>query len=324
MSPIKKVQYLSDSYLSPLMQTDQLPRPVDWSGEFAIQNPMEVEIGFGMGEVLLSNSFENPERNYVGIEQHWERIFKTLKLLDRSELKRPNVRILDVDARLAFLWFFQQKTISRVYCLFPCPWPKKSHIKHRLFSADFLCLLNSRLVDNGEIYIVTDHEKYFRWILEEADNRFFDIKSRSIKPQFATKFEKKWHAQGQDTFFELTLTKKTHKEIPVDREEDMKSYRIKDFFIEAFTFPPYTEDVSVICKDVFFDEKKQHALVYLIVTEQHLTQHIRVSIVKKHDFWRVHRTDGQTFFPTPGIVRAIELVYQAALETVGDNKGAVD
>ena len=113
-----------------------MKRPADWSGHFASAQPVDVEIGFGNGDFLVRTAQTQPQRNFVGIEQQWERVYKTLKKVNRSEI--DNVRVLLVDAWVALERLFLPRSIERIYCLFPCPWPKKEHAKHRLFSQSFL------------------------------------------------------------------------------------------------------------------------------------------------------------------------------------------
>ena len=99
------------------------------------------------------------------------------------------------------------KTIARVHCLYPPPWPKKSDAKHRLFTADFLKLVNSRLVDGGVLKIVTDHHPYIDWIQENIQDTGFSVEFKNIQANYGTKFEKKWVEGGQSEFYELLLTK---------------------------------------------------------------------------------------------------------------------
>ena len=75
-----------------------------------------------------------------------------------------NIRIMRLDATVVLEKFFQEKSIDHMYCLFPCPWPKKKHTKYRLFSNSSLRLINSRLKSNAELIIVTDFFPYSKWI----------------------------------------------------------------------------------------------------------------------------------------------------------------
>ena len=83
--------------------------------------------------------------------------------------KLENVRLLKIDARVAFERLFLPQTIDHIHCLFPCPWPKKGHVKHRLFSNVFLKLINSRLKQKGQVKIVTDFCLTGEWVRGEIE-----------------------------------------------------------------------------------------------------------------------------------------------------------
>lgn len=307
-------------YLRPLCDSYNQPYPIQWNSVFKKNGPLVVEIGFGLGEVLFKRAKENPDILFIGIEEIWERIYKALQTIGRynDEPHRQsieNIKILKVDARQAFQYLFAVQSIDSIYALFPCPWPKKGHVKHRLFSHDFLKLLNSRLKIGGDIQIVTDHRPFFDWVLEEMKETGFDLSTDILKPQFNTKFERKWQAEGQQEFLEIKMVKTIHHDIICQEGVEMKSFIVQDFQPEKFRFENKTGEISVIFKDFIYDSSKQAAVVMVLVAEDELNQYLRVVISKTDIGWRVMRADGQNFFPTPGIAEAIRLVYEAARQT---------
>lgn len=311
-----------DCSLAPVVLYDQIKRPVDWREQFGREAPLEVEIGFGMGEFLIRMAKVNPHCDYVGIEQIWERIHKTLSGITKEQ-KAPgqkdflrNIRILKVDARVALEHLFAEETIDQVYCLFPCPWPKKGHIKHRLFSSDFLRTVNSRLKKDGAVKIITDFRPFAQWILGEVPGTGFEIQQRTVGPQHGTKFERKWCGEGQKDFFELNLIKREHLKGCVKEDTAVRSYTVDHFDPRAFRFKDEKGAISVILKDMIFDGGQNRAMLHLVVAEQSLTQHFWVAVIKREKFWRICKAEGQSFLPTPGIARALELVHEAAQCTV--------
>lgn len=307
---------LSECSLSPLIDFYSIDRPVRWNKIFGREAPIQVEIGFGMGEVLLRKAQENPGIDFIGIEYNWERIYKTVKAIDRAnrpKQKVQNIRILRLNAWVAFERLFQERSIQHVYCLFPCPWPKKSHAKHRLFSRDFLQVLNSRLMDAGTVQIVTDHFPYVDWIKEQNDPVCFFLEEEGVKPGFGTKFERKWLEEGQEEFFELNLLKNEHIRCTVKEDVEVNSYKLKNFDPDRFEFEDIKEEeIAVVLKDRIYDRDKQQLLLRVIVSEQHLMQNFWAIIRKNNDFWRLCKMEGQHFLPTPGINKALEFIYQSA------------
>lgn len=303
--------------LQPLIPHYERQRPLDWAHEFSLSQALNVEIGFGVGEFLIRSALESAQQNFIGIEENWERTFKTLKIIDEQKKSQPgdleNVRLLHMDAVVAFERLFREKTIDIIYSLFPCPWPKKGHVKNRLFSQKFLCLFNSRLKDSGRLKIVTDFKPYFDWILEEIEGTGFKAAVQTAPAKYDTKFERKWMKAGQHEFYEIELHKINHIAYPTKEDVEVKSYRLKDFNPEEFTFDKQTGAVSVIGKDIIYDAKRQIMMIETIVAEENLTQHFRIQIAKEDGMWWVKKALGQQFFPTPGIVHALEVIHKAAL-----------
>ena len=169
---------------------------------------IEVEIGFGSGEYLLRRASEYPDRLFIGIEKKSGLITDVAKKVAIHNL--DNIRLLDSCARNAFTCLFPACSISRAYSLFPDPWQKKRHIKHRLFSTQYLCLLNNRLISGGEALIVTDNKDYCNWVLKQLPGTGFEVENSTIPPQFDTRFERKWMIQDLSTFFRILLKKTEH------------------------------------------------------------------------------------------------------------------
>lgn len=302
--------------LKPIVLPYALKNPIDWEEQFHRQEPIDVEIGFGMGEVLMRMAQQSPGRNFIGIEQHWERIYKTLKAITRCQFTdkgvMSNIRILKIDARVFFEHLLAPKSIDTVCCLFPCPWPKKGHVKYRLFANIFLKLVNNRLKKGGVLTVVTDFYPYREWILGQIKHAGFQIESRTVQSQYDTKFERKWREEGQKEFFELKFLKKKHIAVPLKKDVVLKNYTLSDFNAGQFQLNDEKGDISVIFKDMLFDKDKQKVMIRALVAEEYLTQHFWVTIMKGKKGWRVGRAEGQNFLPTPGIARALALVYEAA------------
>jgi len=95
----------------------------------------------------------------------------------------------------------------------------------------------------------------------------------------------------------------------------VRAYKLKNFDPKKFRFNDYKEATAIIFKDMLFDEKRLTAMIHLIVSEEHLIQHFWVTITHQKEAWIVAKAEGQNFFPTPGIAKAIELVFQSAQAT---------
>lgn len=298
-----------------LLHPYQMERPGNWEKQFGRLAALEVEIGSGLGEFMIRRAKESPALNFLGIENNWERVSKSLRELLRREIK--SVRILPADARLVFQRFLLPLSIQTIHCLFPCPWPKQSHTKHRLFTRDFLCLLNSRLVPDGQLRIVTDHDPYVEWIRSQIPIEFFRPEQKIIPPQFDTKFERKWLSLGQKEFFELKLFKIRHVNIPPAQDTVLKNFSLKSFYPERFLMGDQKEN-GIIFKEYFYDPQKLMGLVHVLVVEKEMTQHVWIAIAKKTKVWMIAPLTGSGFIPTPGVQKAMTCIYEEARKTSGE------
>ena len=250
-----------------------------------------------------------PERNLVGIELAWGSIRRALRKIGKSGVR--NVRLVQADIRIAFDRLFWTQSLHRVYSLFPMPWPKEKHSKHRIFSHAFLKLLNNRLKDRGEVQIVTDHEPYFNWILEQLPETGFNVDSKRNPPVFGTKYERKWREKGQEEFFDLLLLKQENIEIPQREDVTLRTYRVEHFDPDHFNPANERGDIVVEFKEFIYDPKRQKGMVQVIVVEDDLTQNFWIDIDHGEGGWYIHVARGCGALPTVGVQRALDLVHDA-------------
>ncbi len=301
--------------LKPYLDAAVLDRPVNWQHIFGNANPLEVEIGIGNGEYLARICGENPRVNYVGFEEYCERVSRSLRKLSR--VSSANARVMRMDVRPALEYLFAPRSVRFFHCLFPAPWPKKSDIKHRLMRTDFLRLVNSRLCDGGGLKVVTDFKPYATWVKEQVLGSGFSLIETVIGANYGTKFERKWQESGQKEFYELLLTKIEHCDVPIKKAADIQHYTLPDFNPDRFSMPDVTEGkCAVVFKEYLFDPRQAKALVYVLVSDEELLQHVRVSVVKTKAGWHVGLAQGSMQMPTPGIARAIACVRDAVIKSV--------
>lgn len=301
-----QARYLS---LTSFLCWQQLRRPILWPEQFGRVAPLEVEIGFGNGEFLVRHAQERPERNFVGLEIEWASVQRGLRRIAQTRV--TNVRLLQVDARIALQRLFVPQTLHRIYALFPCPWPKERHTKHRLFSHPFLMLLNSRLVAGGEAQLVTDHPAYAQWVLEQVPETGFTASCAPIAPRFRTKYERKWQHQGQQEFYELRLSKQRHLPMPLIKDVPMQTHRVEYFAPERFHPASERGKITVEFKDFLYDPMRQRGMVRAITVEETCRQDFWIEIAHASVHWHVRPARGCAVIPTASVQRALDLVRDA-------------
>ncbi len=178
----------------------------DWEAVFGNTNPLNLEIGFGVGNFLIEMAIREPDENFIGMDFYHKGIRKVITRIDRYQV--PNIRIVYGDAKEKLPILFNEAELSRIYINFPDPWPKKRHHKRRLIKPAFIKNLAAKLKPGGEIHIATDYEPYAIEILEffeaeplltnKSGYRTFLTQKEGI-PQ--TKYEKKFINSGEKIFY---------------------------------------------------------------------------------------------------------------------------
>ena len=301
-----KPKYLS---LDPFIHWMTEKRPIEWQKVFGRSAGLEVEIGFGLGDFLVRRAREHPDKNFVGIELSWVLVRRALRKIALAGVK--NARVIRTDARVAFERLFLEKSLGRAWALFPCPWPKKRHVKHRLFSHDFLKLLNSKFIDDGELLIVTDNQPYFYWVQTQVSGTGFEAHTEIIPPQFLTKYERKWQGLGQQRFFELRLAKRRHMEITVKEEAALITHCVDHFDPKDFKPINGRGEIMVDFKEFLYDPEQRKGMVRSVVGEDNLLQNFWIEIVELGDGWHIRPAKGCGVIPTAGVQRALDQVRAA-------------
>lgn len=146
------------------LELSQLNKPLDVSQIFNRQANTTLEIGFGMGQSLVTMAQAAPEQNFIGIEVHTPGVGRCLA--DAAEAQLTNLRLFKDDAVEVLKQGIADNSLSTIQIFFPDPWHKKRHHKRRLISPDFLTLCRQKLKDNGQIHLATDWQHYAEQMLE--------------------------------------------------------------------------------------------------------------------------------------------------------------
>ncbi len=131
---------------------------------FAERDEFVLEIGCGHGHFLAAYAAAHPEEHCVGFDLVTRRIARAEKKRRDRELNNLAFFKAEVDEFLFGLPAHVR--ITRIFLLFPDPWPKKRHWKHRLTRYDRLERLAARTSDHGDLFFRTDDHPFFEWTEE--------------------------------------------------------------------------------------------------------------------------------------------------------------
>ncbi len=303
-----RVEYRS---LTPFVHWWEMAGKSAWPDQFGRDAPRQLEIGFGNGEYLAREAKAHSDQDFVGLDLRWGSLKRALRAVHKEQVS--NVRLMLADARVALRWLFPAHSLTRIYMLFPCPWRKKSTVKHRLMSRDFLHLVSRRLRPGGEMLMVTDYAPYLEWVLEQIPREGFQVRQESVPARRDTKYERKWESQGQSEFYELWLTQTA--ELPILEEDlaSLKSHHVPHFDPATFEMPDLRGDITIEPKDFLFDPRREVAMLRFIVVEGDLQQNLWIRISRGDDHWRIYPSTGSGFLPTRGVQKVLDLVRDASM-----------
>ncbi|KQT80790.1 tRNA (guanine(46)-N(7))-methyltransferase TrmB [Methylobacterium sp. Leaf466] len=164
----KRLRALQEQRLASLLPELRIALP----GEGAFLDPAALfpdpvrevwlEIGFGGGEHLAANAAREPGVGIIGAEPFVNGVVKLLREIDERDLR--NVRIWDEDAT-ALLAALPDASVTRVYLLYPDPWPKRRQRKRRFVSDESLAEIARVLVPGGSFRFASDIDDYAGWTL---------------------------------------------------------------------------------------------------------------------------------------------------------------
>ena len=168
---------------------------------------LNLEIGFGTGDHLINQAQNSPQEGFIGCDPFMNgnlNIAKKIKNFSIRNILITNVAFVSLFDSIKGVYF------SKLFVLFPDPWPKKMHKKRRLISKEFTNCIAQILKNNGKVIILTDHLDYQKNILISfgSNPKFKLVKSSKQKKLlfdniFETKYYKKAISKNTDIHHNL-------------------------------------------------------------------------------------------------------------------------
>ncbi|MFC0407362.1 tRNA (guanine(46)-N(7))-methyltransferase TrmB [Roseomonas elaeocarpi] len=163
------------------------------------------EVGFGGGEHAEALARANPDVGLIASEVFENGICALLSRLvpDGEEATAPalpNLRLWTRDAR-HLLAALPEGGLTRLYLMFPDPWPKARHAKRRFVHPAAIPLVARVLRPGGEWRMASDHPIYQAWVEEvfAAQELFEPVLDVWERPEGwpPTRYEAKAHREGR-------------------------------------------------------------------------------------------------------------------------------
>jgi tRNA (guanine-N7-)-methyltransferase len=132
---------------------------------FGNNNPVVLEIGFGMGKSLVEMAKNTPDLNYIGVEVHRPGVGACIALAQEQEVN--NLKVYEHDAIEVLADCIADASLAKVQLFFPDPWHKKKHHKRRIVSAEFVEAIRQKLQVGGVFHMATDWQNYAECMLAD-------------------------------------------------------------------------------------------------------------------------------------------------------------
>lgn len=295
-----------------LLQPRRLAANPNWdpAAEFAVRQPLFLEIGFGNGEYLARQAEARPHHNFLGLELHWGSVRRTLRRLAQGGA--DNVRVMQVDAHVAVRRLLPDSAFHGFVALFPCPWPKRSHERWRLFSTEFMAHLNRVCRADAPGLVVTDHEGLRDYALAQAPGSGLEVRLDTVPAAYNTKYERRWSGQGQALFYELHYKRAAEPQVTRLPEGTLNTLTLPHFDPDRLQLEPLTGDLTVDFRQQLFDRDRQIWMVLTVVVEDHLTQTFWIECQRAQAGWLLRPARGGGFYPTLGVDAALQQIRHAA------------
>ncbi len=135
-----------------------------WEEFFGNKNEVYLEIWTWLGHFFSLESSEHLDKNFIGMEIKFKRLFKTAEK-SRNAGTKNFILLKDFGQNIDKI--FEKNEVSRTYIFFPDPWDNKDRQKkHKLLQKDFIVKLFEITKNQWEFFFKTDHKKYFEDVLE--------------------------------------------------------------------------------------------------------------------------------------------------------------
>lgn len=157
-APLGELDRIKASHLAKMRarQTELHAAFADLSGKM---QSFVWEIGCGHGHFLTAYAQAHPERFCLGLDISSDRIERAQRKARHAGL--ANLQFLRAEARLFLNELPAACRIADVFVLFPDPWPKLRHQKHRIIQPEFLTQLANRAGEGSRLFFRTDFKPYY-------------------------------------------------------------------------------------------------------------------------------------------------------------------
>jgi len=176
-----------------------------WNSLFGNNNPINLELGMGRGEFIITMAKQNPKINFIGLELNESQTAYAVQKIGNQNI--PNLKLICANAN-DILDFFG-KEIDTIYLTFSEPWPKPIDEKKRFTHINYLKMYDRIYKKNKHLILKTDNKVLFAYSLETLSSYWYEFKRVSMDlhhderkiPNVMTDWEQKCFKDGKQIYY---------------------------------------------------------------------------------------------------------------------------
>ena len=157
--------------------------------------PVTLELGCGHGHFLSQYAPAHPDETCIGVDLKPTRIAKATNKAEIAEAE--NTAYLWADVRDVLAVWPKTIPLHRVFVLFPDPWPKARHTKHRMLQPELLRSLAALAQPTARLFFRTDDFALMAWTRaqgpgsgwHEANGEPWPFEVKTVFEGYATRFQ---------------------------------------------------------------------------------------------------------------------------------------
>ena len=189
------------NHVNPLNFTDRLTKHA-LNVQLDKFSMIDLEIGFGRGKFISQYAKNYPDRFIVGVE-----VRRSMVDNFNERYQLSNLLAVWGTAQICLEDMIPNGSLTRVFIFHPDPWFKKRHYKRRVINHELLSILQTKLNNNGRVYISTDVSDLYDNICEVCDDHDY-IETVENDDFWATDYNTHWSmfsTEDQRNQYFLTL-----------------------------------------------------------------------------------------------------------------------
>ena len=165
------------------------------SGILEPEGPVTLELGCGHGHFLSEYAPAHPDETCIGVDLKPTRIAKATAKAETA--RAENTAYLWADVRDVLAVWPPGTPLQRLFVLFPDPWPKARHAKHRMLQPELLRSLAVRAHPTARLFFRTDDFALMAWTRaqvpgsgwHEANGEPWPFEVKTVFEGYAARFQ---------------------------------------------------------------------------------------------------------------------------------------